>query len=243
MPSSETVTTEWLDLGGGLSGFYARPTGPGPFPAVLLFIEAFGVNAHFKALAQRFAAAGYGALVPDIYHGDVFAYDDMEHAIQRLRQMDDATIMAETGRALDGMQARPEIAAGKVGVVGFCMGGRLAFLANADLGGRVAAVVAFYGGGIAPVEDRAGRKPLLDRAGDMAAPLMLLYGAKDGGIDAAEHGRICTALSAAEKRFAIHVFPDAGHGFFCADRPSYAPAAAAESWDLMADFFARHLGA
>lgn len=232
---------DWLDLGDGLRGFYARPAAAGPWPAVVIFIEAFGVNDHFRRLAARFADAGYCALVPDIYHGDVFAYDDMENAIARLREMDDDTVMAETGRALDALAARDEVRSGPVAATGFCMGGRLAFLANAAHAGRIGATVGFYGGGIAPVADRAGRKPLLDRIPEMRAPILLCYGAKDGGILPDEHARIAEALTAANKSYGLRVFADAGHGYFCEDRPVYHPGAAAESWELMLDFFLRHL--
>ncbi|MHA1568761.1 MAG: dienelactone hydrolase family protein, partial [Alphaproteobacteria bacterium] len=114
MTDSYMAGGDWLDLGEGLRGFYARPAGDGPWPAVVIFIEAFGVNDHFRRLAARFAEAGYCALVPDIYHGDVFSYDDMENAISRLREMNDDTIIAETGRALDALAARPEVRGGGV---------------------------------------------------------------------------------------------------------------------------------
>lgn len=233
---------EAVDLGGGLNGFYARPAGDGPFPGVVIFIEAFGLNDHFKRLAGRFADAGYCAVVPDLYHGDVYSYDDLSNAVAKLKGLNDDTVMQEAGRALDFLDGRREARKGAAGCVGFCMGGRFAFLANAAQASRLqGGAVSFYGGGIGPEKDMVGRKPLLDRAGDMRAPILLLYGAKDASIAPDEHGRVANALSSANKDYTMTVFAGAGHGFFCEDRQSYAQGAAERSWQMTLDFFSRNL--
>jgi carboxymethylenebutenolidase len=230
-----------VDLGGGLKGFYARPAGTGPFPAVVVFIEAFGLNDHFKRVAGRFADAGYCAIVPDVYHGDVYAYDDLNNAIDKMKSLDDDTVMTESGRAIAYLEQQPEVRDGAVGCVGFCMGGRFAFLTNEVEAARVKAAVSFYGGGIGPKQDMVGRKPLLDRVSAMRAPILLLYGGKDASIAPDEHGRVAEALSAAGKSYTLTVFADAGHGFFCEDRQSYDARAAAERWQMTLDFYDRHL--
>jgi carboxymethylenebutenolidase len=234
-------TGEMVDLGGGLSGYYAHPAGDGPFPGVVIFIEAFGLNDHFKRLAGRFADAGYCAVVPDLYHGAVYSYADLDGAIGKLKSLNDDTVMQEAGRALDFLDGRREARKGATGCVGFCMGGRYAFLANAAQAARLKGAVSFYGGGIGPKQDMVGRKPLMDRAGDMRAPITLLYGAKDASIAPDEHGRVAEALSAADKNYTMTVFADAGHGFFCEDRQSYQAKAADESWQMTLDFFSRNL--
>ncbi len=223
---------QWVDIAGSLRSYYAWPESAGAHPAVLVFIDAFGVNGHFQELAGRLAREGFCALVPDIYHGRTYSYDDMQNAIGHLRTLRDETVMTEAGQALGWLDRRAEVGKGRVAALGFCMGGRLAFLANAAHANHLKATVAFYGGGIAPEKDAAGRPPLLDKIPAMQAPLLLLYGAKDGSILPAEHGRIAQALSAANKTYTLAVFPDAGHGFFCDQRKSYHAEAAARGWAM-----------
>jgi carboxymethylenebutenolidase len=236
------ASCQWVDVADGLKGYYGQPEGDGPFPGVVIYIEAFGVNDHFKRLTARFAEAGYAALTPDIFDGAIYSYDDLDNAIGHLSRMDDDKVMAQTGQCLDFLAARPEVDGDRVGVTGFCMGGRFAFLANAALGGRFKAAVAFYGGGIGPVEDFAGRKTLLDRAPEMAAPITLFYGAEDQSILPDELGRIAEALAKANKRFTMTVFPGVGHGFFCEERASYDEEAADVAWRGTLHFFGAHLG-
>ena len=235
------MTGLWVDIADGLRGYYARPEGTGPHPAVLVFIEAFGVNGHFQELAGRLAGQGYCTLVPDIYHGKTYSYDDAQNAIGHLKTLRDDAVMAEAAASLDCLDGRAEVAQGRTAALGYCMGGRLAFLANAAHARRLKAAVAFYGGGIAPEKDAAGRPPLLDRIPAMQAPLLLLYGAKDGSILPEEHGRIAAALSAANKAYTLAVFPDAGHGFFCDQRKSYHADAAARAWTLALEHLHAHL--
>ena len=236
------IHSEWLQLDQDLRAWYARPDGPGPHPGVVIFIEAFGVNSHFQDVAERFARAGYCAIVPDLYHGKVYEYSDFENAIGHLKTLKDDLAMQEAGLAIAELHKRPEVRSDAIGAVGFCMGGRFAFLANAVHADKLGASVAFYGGGIAPDQDPAGRQPLLHLVDQMRAPLLLLYGADDNSITPEEHGRIATALSAAKKRYTLTLFPGAPHGFFADPRDSYRAEAAAEGWRLTLDHFHQYLG-
>ncbi|PKY10290.1 carboxymethylenebutenolidase [Acidithiobacillus marinus] len=236
------IHSEWLQLDQSLRAWYARPGSPGPHPGVVIFIEAFGVNSHFQDVAERFAKAGYCAIVPDLYHGKVYEYSDFENAIGHLKTLKDDLAMQEAGLAIAELHKRPEVRSDAIGAVGFCMGGRFAFMANAVHADKLGASVAFYGGGIAPDQDPAGRQPLLHLVDQMRAPLLLLYGADDTSITPEEHGRIATALSTAQKRYTLTLFPGAPHGFFADPRDSYRPEAAAEGWRLTLDHFHQYLG-
>ena len=141
---------QWIDITGELRGYYARPDGDGPHPCVVVYIEAFGVNDHFIRLTERFADAGFATVTPDIYHGTICAYDDLENAIGTLKSMDDNNVMAETKATLSFLASQPEANENAVAVTGFCMGGRFTFLANAALSDRFRAAAAFYGGGDRP---------------------------------------------------------------------------------------------
>ena len=228
-----------IPIGANLSGYLAP--GAAGAPGIVVIQEAFGVNAFVKATCERLAANGYHAIAPDYFHGRTFDYADLESAIAAVNDVDDDLAMRETALALDAM-----VGAGgrrdRLAVIGFCMGGRLAFLANATLAGRLAATVSFYGGGIAPPEPKGKRKPLLDRARDIAAPALLIYGAQDRSIGAEEHGRLARALTDANKRYAIEVFPDAPHAFATFDRESYREPAASAAWRTADAFLAGALG-
>jgi len=232
---------DWINLEGGPRAWLARPAQTQGAPGICLFIEAFGVNGHMRQVAEDFARAGYVAIVPDIYHGETFDYDDMDGALGAIRQLDEKQVMEEAGLALNRLAS--EGITGDPAVAGYCLGGRLAFRAGLELGERLSAVVSYYGGGIFPDEDRFGREPLGDRAGEMGAPILLQYGAEDGSIAPAEHGRIAAALSEAKKRYQLAVYPGAGHGFDCRERQSYHPGAAAEAWELTHQFLSEQSGA
>lgn len=230
-----SLHTEFLSLGTDVSGYLAKPSGV-PGIGVVVLMEAYGLNAFVKGVCERFARAGYMALAPDIYHGDTFEYADRERAIARLNEVDDDVAMTEVGAALDALVTQGA-RDGRLAVIGFCMGGRLAFLANAVHGARLAASVAFYGGGIAPAEPRGKRKPLLDRVGDLVAPQLLIYGSRDTSIASDEHARVAKALSDANKRYTLAVLPDAPHAFATSDRDSYQPGAAEAAWRIAFAFF------
>lgn len=231
--TSPVATRTTVKLGPDLSGYFApgRPNAPG----IVVIQEAFGVNAFVKATCDRFADAGYHAIAPDYFHGRTFDYADRENAIAAVNDLDDDLAMRETGLALDALVehgARRD----RLAVIGFCMGGRLAFLANATLKERVAATISFYGGGIAPPEPKGKRKPLLDRVREITAPALLIYGAQDASIGAEEHARLARALTEANKRYTLAVFPDAPHAFATFDRESYRAPAAADAWRMTDDF-------
>src|SRR5699024_5311770 len=176
-------------------------------PGVLLYIEAFGVNAHMQQVARRFAESGYAAIVPDIYHGKVIDYEDMEGAMAAIRTLDDGAVMQVSRHALEALSGHG--IAGKPAVTGYCMGGRLAFLAGIDLGEHLSAAVSYYGGGIAPGtdKDKLGRAAPITRAAELAVPLQLHYGGKDRSIGTEERARVASALAAAGKRYTLSFYP------------------------------------
>lgn len=236
-----TAKGETVTLGKDLQGYYVRPQGSGTFPAIMVFMEAFGLNPNIRSVCDRFAQAGYVALAPDFYHGDVYEYKDVQAAVAKLKSLNDDTVMAEVGQGLDFLAKRKEVAADRIGVTGFCMGGRYTFLANAVHADKFKAAVSFYGSAIAAKQDMVGRKPLLDRVGAMRSPIMLIYGANDEMIAADEHARITEALSQAKKRYILTVFPNAGHGFLSDRRDSYAAEPAKEAWAMTMNFFQQYL--
>jgi carboxymethylenebutenolidase len=239
---TNTPTGKIVALTPDLPGYYVTPIGVGPFPAVVVLMEAFGLNDYVKGVCDRLAKAGYAALAPDFYQGAAFKYTDMKGAIAKLKSMKDDVVMKQFGAGLTWLDKQKEVVMGGVGVVGFCMGGRYSFLANAVHAQKVKAAVAYYGGGIASSPegkpDGLGRPDLLDQVSAIQSPIMFMYGTEDALIASDEHQRVALAMSKAKKSYAINVFSNAGHGFDSDRRDSYnAPAA----WETTLRFFDRHL--
>ena len=239
--ATPTSTGELVTLADNLKGYYIHPAGTGTFPAVVVIMEAFGLNDYVKSICDRLAQAGYAAIAPDFYHGATFAYTDTNGAVAELKSLNDETVMGEFGKGLEFLAKRPEVKPNLVGTIGFCMGGRFVYLANAVHAAQLKAAVSFYGAAISANPNPLERKDLLDQTPAMQAPIMLMYGAEDPLIAADEHGRIALALSNAKKSYVINLFSKAGHGFFSDRRDNYEPIAAAEAWEMTLTFFKRHL--
>lgn len=225
-----------------LQGYTAFPQAHGRFPGVIVMMEAFGITGHIRGVCERLAKAGFVALAPDIFHGEVYSYTDMEKVMAKLPTLRDDVILNEIGESLDWVTAHKTVDPRRLGIIGFCMGGRLAFLANCRFPDRLKAAVGFYGGGIAPQgPDRFGRTPPITEVDKMQAPILLGYGADDQGIPPAEHARIAETLSTAKKRYSLAVYPGADHGFLCEERASYAPQAAERAWPEIIAFLQANL--
>jgi carboxymethylenebutenolidase len=228
-------------IDGDLKGYFVRPDNSETLPAVIVLMEAFGLNDNIKSVCDRFAKNGFAALAPDFYYGENFAYEDTENAVAKLKTMNDDKVMNEFGKSLDFLAKQDGINANKIGTTGFCMGGRFVFLANAIHASKLKAAVSFYGGGIADDADPFGRKSIVNLAPNMTAPIALIYGSEDNYIKLQEHEKIAAALSNAKKRYVLNVFDKAGHGFVSDRRDSYEPKAAKEAWEMTMSFFKRHL--
>ena len=239
---AEAVSGKSIQITKDLPGYYVTPAGTGKFPAVIVLMEAFGLNKWCKSICDRLAQSGFVAIAPDFYRGTTYAYTDIAGAIAKLKSLNDDAVMSDVGKSLDFLAGKAEVNTSGIGVVGFCMGGRYAFLTNASYPTKIKATIAFYGGGIDPTPGNPmGQKSLLDRVPAMQSPIMLMYGSEDKMIAADEHGRISTALSKAKKRYILNLFPNAGHGFMSDRRENYAPEAAAEAWVMTTGFLSQNL--
>ena len=225
-----------------LKGYVAHPQGHGRFPGLVVMMEAYGITGHIRGVCDRLAKAGFVTLAPDIFHGEVISYTDMDKVMSKIPTLRDDQILNEIGQTLDWLAAHKNVESKRLGIIGFCMGGRFAFLANCRLSDRLDAAVGFYGGGIAPGgPDRFGRTPPIGEAANMQAPIFLGYGADDQGIPPVEHARIAETLSAAKKRYTLAVYPGAGHAFLCEERANYAPKATEQAWPEIIAFLHANL--
>jgi carboxymethylenebutenolidase len=235
--SNATVQLNTSD--GKMDAYVAQPKEGGSYPGVVVIQEAFGVNDHMKKVTDRIAAEGYVAICPDLYHREserVIPFSDMPKAIATLQRVQDPKAMEDVGAAIAHLKSQGNVKAGSIGVVGFCMGGRLTYLAAAHHASDVKCAVPYYGGGI-PM----GNPSPLSRTGEIKSPMYLFFGAKDQLIPMDQVGQINTELTTKRVPFQMKIYPDAGHGFFCDERGSYNEKAATDAWEKTKSFLAQHL--
>jgi carboxymethylenebutenolidase len=225
------VTTSWETIAGGLSGYLARPPA-GHGPGLLLCQEIFGVNAHIRAVAEQYALDGYVVLAPDLFWRAAsrvdLGYDgaDRQQAFALMQGYGLEDAVADLQASMAFLRGRPGV--GRVGAIGYCMGGRMAYLAASDAGADAA--VAYYGGGI---------HNLLERAARVRCPIQFHYAEHDDHIP-------LSGVEAVRQAFApgtadVHVYAGAHHGFNCWARASHGPHAAALARGRTLEFLAQHL--
>lgn len=212
-------------------GYLARPDGDGPFPGVIVIQEWWGLDAHIRALADRFAGEGFVALAPDLYHGQVTTEPD--DARKLLMALNSDMAVTEIRAAMQYLTNMDAVEPKTVGVIGFCMGGRLTLAAASTGDDRIGAVAAFYGGGVqATPEFVAG----------INAPVLAVYGAEDASIPAAQREALAAEMDRQGKTFDMVVYPGAGHAFLNDARPAYNEAAATDAWTRAVQWFETHIG-
>ena len=224
---------------GHLPGYFARPQGAGPFPTVLVVEEIFGVHEYIKDTCRRLAKLGYLAATAELYArlGDLSKMTDMKDIMGVISRAPDATIMTDLD-SLVAWTAANEGDPNRLGITGFCRGGRAVWLYAAH-NPHLKAAVAWYGpiGG-----QRTDIQPqtVMDMAGDIRCPLLGLYGAKDPGIPPADVEAAAAKARAAGVPVDIVEYPDAAHAFHADYRPSYVRDAAMDGWERMQAWFRKY---
>jgi carboxymethylenebutenolidase len=224
---------------GKMEAYVAQPKAGGTYPGIVVIQEAFGVNDHIKKVTERIAAEGYVAIAPDIFHREaerIIPYSEMPKAIATMQRVVDSKAMEDVGAAIAHLKSQSNVKSGSIGVIGFCMGGRLTYLAAAHHNKDVKCAVPFYGGGI-PM----GNPSPLSRTGEIKCPMYLFFGAKDPLIPLDQVNQIKAELTAKKVPFQMEIYPEPGHGFFCDDRGGYHEASAKDAWEKTKAFFAQHL--
>ncbi|HEV7800955.1 MAG TPA: dienelactone hydrolase family protein [Burkholderiales bacterium] len=227
--NESTVTIETDS--GPMEAFQVIPEGVTSAPALVIAQEAFGVNTHIRDVARRFAREGYAVLAPDMYHRTgkmlTYAYDDPKRR-EPFSALTNEGIEIDINAALAHLGKLPEVDAGRIGIVGFCVGGFMAFLAACRT--DVATAVCFYGGGIVNHRDGLKLEPLLTEAANIKVPVLMLFGEKDTSIPQAEVDAIRNRVGMQPREHEVVVYPGAEHGFFCDERSSYKADAADDAW-------------
>lgn len=231
---TENITLQAAD-GTSMNAYVAAPAEGGKLPGLLIFQEAFGVNPHIRDVTERFARAGYVAIAPELFHrtgpGFQGTYTDFPACMPHMQALTTEGLAADARAAFDWLQKSPRVLPNSTASVGWCMGGRVSFLANSVL--PLKAAISFYGGGIAPA--------LLPRAPQMHGPVLFFWGGLDAHIPQDQVRAVIDAMREARKPYVNVEFSDADHGFFCDARASYKETAAKQAWDLSQRFLATYL--
>jgi carboxymethylenebutenolidase len=245
-----TVTDEELTYNGfggeAIKAFLARPSTPGSRPGLIVIQEAGGLNDHIRDVTRRFANQGYVALGVDLYtrEGGPPPAGDLPAMMARLFAMSDATVLGDLEGAADYLRSRADVS-GKVGAIGFCMGGRytLLFACASD---RLDAAVACWGGFIdrATLDEHSTPErptPPLELVGDLHCPLMFAVGAEDQNPSPQLAEVLRERLASSPHQTQVDVYDGAGHAFFADYRQSYRPEPAALLWERVVPFFEAQL--
>jgi carboxymethylenebutenolidase len=209
--------------------YTARPADSSSHAGIMVFQEAFGVNSHIRNLCERFAAQGYVAIAPELFHrtapGFEGDYNNFPSVQPHMRAMTNEGIEADVRSTYDWLKSQKSVQQDRICSTGYCMGGRMSFLANSIL--PLHAAASFYGGGIAGMLDRAPR---------LHAPMLFFWSGLDKHIPPEQRNSVVQAVASARKSYVNVEFSDADHGFNCDERASYQPRAARQSWALLLEF-------
>ena len=249
--SAQTITTDskGLEAGevkvpvpdGAIPAYRAMPAAGGPFPTVIVIQEIFGVHEHIKDICRRFAKLGYFAVAPALYarEGDVSKMTDIQQILDSVvSKVPDAQVVSDLDATVAWATSTGKADTSRLGITGFCWGGRQVWLYAAH-NPAVKAAVAWYGPLAGEATALKPKQPL-DLADMIDVPVLGLYGGADSGISMTDIQAMQAALKAADKPSQIVVYPDTPHGFNADYRPSYRPDQAKDAWARMRAWFKDH---
>jgi carboxymethylenebutenolidase len=227
-------------------GYLARPAAVGELPAMIVIHEAGGLNEHIRDVAGRIAQLGYVTLAVDLYtrEGGPPPMDDLQAMMSRLFSIPDQRVVEDLTGAAEYLRAREDVS-GKVGCIGFCMGGRytLLFACSTD---ALDAAVDCWGGFIDrstpdEISTPTRPRPPLDMAQRLSCPLLAAVGAEDVNPSPALGEQLRERASESGQPVRVDIYDGAGHAFFADYRPTYRPEPAAALWSTVVPFLSRHL--
>ena len=223
---------------GELPGYRAMPKRGAPFPVILVVQEIFGVHEHIRDICRRLAKLGYLAIAPELYFrqgivADLKSIDDIVSKV--VSKVPDAQVMSDLDATVAYARASGKADVTRLGITGFCWGGRIVWLYAAH-SAMLKAGVAWYGKLVGEAKPLTPRHPV-DLAGELKAPVLGLYGGADQGIPLETVDRMRQACKTAGKTCEIVVYPDTPHAFNADYRPSYRPEAAKDGWARMLAWF------
>jgi carboxymethylenebutenolidase len=234
-----------LEEDGSMGGYLARPAAAGPGPAVLVFMEIFGINEHIRDVTERVAREGYVSLAPDYFHrtgpGAEFGYDDEGFAkgMELLNALRAEEMIADARAALAYLRSRDDVDPDRIGCMGFCIGGHMAYLTACET--DVKATASFYGGGIAAPQGPGGGPSTVGRTQKITGKVLCLFGGRDSFIPKRQVDLVAEMLRQDGIPNDVVTYEAADHGFFCDRRDSYHAVAAKDAWERVKRLFFEEL--
>jgi len=229
--------------GDQIDAYLARPMGVGAVPGVVVIHHMPGWDGPTKEIARRFAHHGYVAISPNLHFREGKATPQENSAsVRAAGGMPDDRTMGDVQGAVNHLRALPYLN-GRVGVIGYCSGGRQSYLAACTVRGIDAAIDCYGGGVVAKPEELTPRQPVapIEFTRDLKCPLLGLFGVEDTRPSPDDTTRTRGALDKFGKTYEFHTYDNAGHAFFAVDRPQYRQAAALDGWEKVFAFFGKHL--
>ncbi|MBP5976233.1 dienelactone hydrolase family protein [Brasilonema sp. CT11] len=222
---------------GEIPAYRAMPAKGGNFPIVLVIQEIFGVHEHIQDICRRFAKLGYVAVAPELFvrQGDVSKLSNIEEIRPIVAKVPDAQVLSDLDATVDWTVKSSNGNSNKLGITGFCWGGRITWLYAAH-NPQVKAGVAWYGKLVGDVTQLTPKHPI-DIASTLKVPILGLYGGKDTGIPLDTVEQMRDRLKSGSSKSEIIVYPDAPHAFFADYRPSYREKEAKVGWQRLQAWF------
>ena len=226
--------------GGEIPAYRAQPATGEKFPIVLVIQEIFGVHEHIQDVCRRFAKLGYVAIAPELFvrQGDVSKLSSIDEIRPIVAKVPDAQVLSDLDATVNWAVKSAKGKADKVGITGFCWGGRITWLYAAH-NPKVKAGVAWYGRLVGDVTKLQPKYPV-DIASTLSVPVLGLYGGKDTGIPLNTVEQMRDRLKSSSSKSEIIVYPDAPHAFFADYRPSYRQKEARDGWKRLWVWFKEH---
>src|SRR3984893_11734229 len=229
--------------GESIEASLSRPIGLSNVPGVVVIHHMPGWDEWSKEVTRKLAHHGYAAISPHLFSRlGPGAWDDIAAAARTAGGMPDAQVVGDVAAAANLLRSQP-YANGKIGVIGFCSGGRQAYMVACKVHGIDAAVDCWGGRETAKREELTECEPksVIERTPDLKCPLLGIFGNDDASPDPEQVNRTEAVLRAQGKDYEFHRYDGAGHGFFATDRPNYRPEQAVDGWKKVFAFFARTL--
>jgi carboxymethylenebutenolidase len=219
--------------------YVSVPDGAGPFPALVVIQHQTGVDEFMQGMTQRLAGAGYLAAAPNLYHRD--GPDCQDDARTRSQRLGDRRVTLDIEATVKFLHSQSAVDSKRIGIIGFCMGGRIVYLAAATNPAFKAAVT-FYPGNTGRAWGRDIPSPF-ERTGDIYCPVQGHFGDDDKNPSPEDREKLAAALTKHQKIHEFYAYAGAGHAFMDNTKESFRPSAEAEAWPRTLEFLRRHLGA
>ena len=226
-----------------MEAYVTKPEGDGRLPAVLVIQEIWGVNSHIQYVTDRLPSQGYVGMAPALFHregrGTIGLHEEMETAVAHMGQCTDVNIVSDIKAAVEYLKDQPFVDPNRIGIVGFCFGGRVSYLAAATVP-EIKAASVFYGGRLLGAMGGDGPSPV-EQTANINAAVIGLFGEDDQNPTPPDVAVLEAELKKHGKTYEFHMYPGCGHGFHCNGRASYRPESARDAWGKTIAWFDQYL--